>query len=1473
LSSGRRKEVALRSLKSLTILLTLGAWGAATDGAPPDDAAPPGAPSARPEPPAPPRDYIKAGAWLLQAGDHARAAQYLKAAEDYRDLLTAEEQASLDGMKQRLNGAGAGASAQPTTAPDPAPTQEAADSSRATAAALVGQARQALGLGRTDEARRLARQAESLGATFGPGEDSPAHVLQEIDGPPAAVASPVRNASGDDKQAARWILHQAKELAAQGHHDEALRKVAEARAMRIHWTLFDETPDRVAAAIEKSRPHAAAAPGATRGDRRQAKARLKEARAAIASGRVDQAEAIAQEVGSWNLRFSILDDNPDKVLAAVEAIKRRDAVRQNGTAAGLGQDLYNVLVQEARAAMAAGQIEVAEAKAQQAQRMNVVLPVTADRAESVLHEIAMLRARNGAVVAAPDGEPPSAAAERDANAMLAAGQQEQAAAKFVEAERLRAQEMAPAVVATTGDPAVQQVQAQAPLVAEPTPALALQPVAAEPAPAPQPVALEPAPVAQPVALEPAPAPQPAPTLELATPDAAPAGNEGDALLQQASVLMSSGNFEQAQQLAQQAKAGGYGVDAKADDLLAQIALARQGGALKLYEAALDAMRKGDADRAKALLNEVAALENQDEALMQKVQDLLARMPGDQPGTATLGAVNDAEAVKAQRLNVEVGTKVAESRRLLETDPEKAIELLQQTLTAIKQAEVNPTAARTMTRRVEVAIELARKDKAAFDEKMKDKAYRAEIEAKRLRILEADKAKQAQVADLMAKAKDAETRGEWAEAEQYAKRAAEIDPNNIAATALSAVMRIKRHYERDKDIKARMEDGAVEAFQAVSEAGIADPTVQQRGIAYAKDFSDLTRRRRDLDLRLAPPKAPEVQAIEDKLNEPVTLDMEQEQPLSQVMSYLSSYTGLNIIVDPKALAEEGLTENTPVKVTAKGIKLKTALKFLLSPLNLTYRIDEGGVLAITNPQASRSQTNPKAYPVADLIISPHAKRKSQDTPAGMGGINSTNPGMLGDPNVNQAALNSPDAGAVITGQPGASGNAQPTFGSGDRQLSMDDFEPLINLIKASVAPGTWKDGTEAVSGGAYGLGGGGLGGDALGGGTEAVGSITPFFLNISLIIRHTNEVHDEIVDLLRQLRRLQDLQISVEVRFITVSDSFFEAIGVDFDFNIQSDVVGRKSSFAIPNPAAVPGAATAATGGATAGQTAAIAPYLINPSRDHSLGNRQPLVVGLGGPTENTQNPNFTGNLGIPFTQSSAGAIQPFNALTSNVGAQFGLAFLSDLEVYLFLTAVQGDTRNNLVQCPKVTTFNGAPAFVINAVNRNYVAALLPVVGAGAVAFQPTIGSFPDGVQLFVTPVVSADRRYVRMTLSPIFQTLIQFDTFTIPAAVGGGGLGGGATNINGQVQLPQFSITQISTTVTVPDGGTVLLGGVKRLREQRQEFGVPVLAKTPLINRLFRNIGVGRTTDSLMLMVTPRIIILEEEEERLGIPAVQNVTF
>jgi general secretion pathway protein D len=69
------------------------------------------------------------------------------------------------------------------------------------------------------------------------------------------------------------------------------------------------------------------------------------------------------------------------------------------------------------------------------------------------------------------------------------------------------------------------------------------------------------------------------------------------------------------------------------------------------------------------------------------------------------------------------------------------------------------------------------------------------------------------------------------------------------------------------------------------------------------------------------------------------------------------------------------------------------------------------------------------------------------------------------------------------------------------------------------------------------------------------------------------------------------------------------------------------------------------------------------------------------------------------------------------------------------------------------------------------------------------------------------------------------------------------------------------------------MGGLKRLSEGRNEFGPPILSKIPYLNRLFRNTGYGRSAESLLIMVTPRIIIqAEEEEKQTGVRAEPNAS-
>ncbi len=196
-------------------------------------------------------------------------------------------------------------------------------------------------------------------------------------------------------------------------------------------------------------------------------------------------------------------------------------------------------------------------------------------------------------------------------------------------------------------------------------------------------------------------------------------------------------------------------------------------------------------------------------------------------------------------------------------------------------------------------------------------------------------------------------------------------------------------------------------------------------------------------------------------------------------------------------------------------------------------------------------------------------------------------------------------------------------------AMADFDTLIELITSTIAPDTW---------------------DEVGG----AGAIEPFPVNLSLVISQTQEVHEQIADLLDQLRRLQDLQVTIEVRFITLSDNFFERLGVDFDFSIDDNVDVDLIS------------GNDRTGG-------------IGDDTGPSA------VIGL-----TTEGPTQT--LDLEFTQGSFVQRSHSSATTiANTAANFGFAILSDLEVFFLLQAAEGDQRTNVLQAPKVTLFNGQTA--------------------------------------------------------------------------------------------------------------------------------------------------------------------------------------
>jgi general secretion pathway protein D len=330
----------------------------------------------------------------------------------------------------------------------------------------------------------------------------------------------------------------------------------------------------------------------------------------------------------------------------------------------------------------------------------------------------------------------------------------------------------------------------------------------------------------------------------------------------------------------------------------------------------------------------------------------------------------------------------------------------------------------------------------------------------------------------------------------------------------------------------------------------------------------------------------------------------------------------------------------------------------------------------------------------------------------------------------------------------------------------------------------------------------------------VGAINEY--NGQLVVRQTGENMREVLKLLSKLRETRAIQVNVEARFLTVQRNFLEDIGVDFDFifNFDDPPSGGESGF---GPISV--------------------------SQNHaSFTQGAGLITGV------------PGNL-------SEGATPP--ALST----QF-TAFLDNFQASVLLRATQLRSDVQSLTSPNLTLFNGQRAFVQVTTDNFYVSNLTPVVAAGAVGFQPTIGIAPTGVVLNVHATVSADRRYVTLTVQPQLFRLNGLSVFPVSSVVtpgAGGGVGGGGGDdqllVEGAIQLPEIEVTQIATTVSVPDGGTLLLGGQTLSGEIVREAGVPVLSKIPFLKRLFNNRSYAKDEQVLLILIKPRIIIQREIEE------------
>lgn len=244
-------------------------------------------------------------------------------------------------------------------------------------------------------------------------------------------------------------------------------------------------------------------------------------------------------------------------------------------------------------------------------------------------------------------------------------------------------------------------------------------------------------------------------------------------------------------------------------------------------------------------------------------------------------------------------------------------------------------------------------------------------------------------------------------------------------------------------------------------------------------------------------------------------------------------------------------------------------------------------------------------------------------------------------------------------------------------------------------------------------------------------------------------------------------------------------------------------------------------------------------------------------------------IGVEFTcapdgpKLTAGPARILEEVTP--GEPGGLKALNDAQLRRLMEAVQGDRRSNVMQTPKMTLLNGQQVTCCAGDEQRFVTGFDVRLQDGQPVFTPKTETIVSGLELSLHPVISADRRSVRVDLQA---TLRDVDTSAPPVPVNipikpVGGAGNEQPVVFTQyLQQPRVKKLSVEKSFTVADGHTMVVDGGKRTRVGRNEYATPIVGDLPLVGRLFRTAGYAQQTERVLLLVTPRIIAPQEQEEQ-----------
>ena len=380
----------------------------------------------------------------------------------------------------------------------------------------------------------------------------------------------------------------------------------------------------------------------------------------------------------------------------------------------------------------------------------------------------------------------------------------------------------------------------------------------------------------------------------------------------------------------------------------------------------------------------------------------------------------------------------------------------------------------------------------------------------------------------------------------------------------------------------------------------------------------------------------------------------------------------------------------------------------------------------------------------------------------------------------------------------------------------------------------------------------------------------------LIVRNTQDNLELVDALVEQANVSGPRQVEIEAKFVEITQNNLKELGFDWllgQFNIGNERVfgggGTSGTSPATNPADFP---FIQPGGVPVGQFPVTA------------GNRS-------GNRAISANAIDALLFGVPGASSLAPGI-------------FGLSgVFTDPQFQVVIRALNQKKGVDLLSAPRVTTKSGQRAVIEIVREFRYPtqfeppqipqtfrggdegSSILDPLGGIVSTGRSSNGTFPvtpttptafetrnTGVTLEVEPVVGPDGVTIDLNLVP---QVVEFEGFINY----GSPIQSTSTNLLGQpvtniitpniINQPIFSARKVTTSVSVWDGQTVVLGGLMREDVQKTEDKTPILGDIPLVGRLFRSNSEQHLKRNLVIFVTARLInpggqpvnLVEEDEE------------